>query len=100
MRADFLESALACPELRDLLQGRQYLLGEIADADLLKVIAEPAREVGAFFENALPARIIDHIRENRRALALLEDALFELWRRRRGVWLTHQAYEENGGIST
>ena len=25
MRADFLESALACPELRDLLQGRQYL---------------------------------------------------------------------------
>jgi hypothetical protein len=100
MRGDFLESALACPELRDLLQGRQYLLGEIADADLLKVIAEPAREVGAFFENALPARIIDHIRENRRALALLEDALFELWRRRRGVWLTHQAYEENGGIST
>jgi hypothetical protein len=34
------------------------------------------------------------------AAALLEDALFELWRRRRGVWLTHQAYEENGGTST
>jgi hypothetical protein len=89
MPADFLESALAFPELRDILQGRQYLLGEIADADLLKVIAEPAREVGAFFENALPARIIDHFRENRGALALLEDALFELWRRRRGVWLTN-----------
>jgi len=48
---------------------------------------------------ALPARIIEHVRENRGALALLEDALFELWRRRRGVWLTHQAYEENGGTT-
>ena len=50
LRADFLDRALKFPDLKDLLQDRQYLLGELSVDALREAIVRPAQAVGAFLE--------------------------------------------------
>jgi len=51
------------------------------------------------FEKGLVGRLIDDMRDQPAALPLLGFTLAQLWQRRHGVWLTHAAYEEVGGVS-
>ena len=101
LRADFMPHCLRMPELKGLLQDRQLLLGELAtdEAALREVIQRPAQEVGAMLETGLMEVLLADVRRQSGALPLLEHALSELWRERRGPWLTLAAYKETGGVS-
>lgn len=98
LRADFLDRCLTFPVLRDLLQGGQYLLGPMLGPALREAIVRPAQEVGAYFEKGLVGMILREVEQEPGALPLLQHALYELWRARRGPWLTIDAYETSGGV--
>ena len=99
LRADFLDRCLAFPQLKDLLQDRQILLGPLNEPALRDAIVRPAQLVGAFFEKGLVSTILRDVQAQPGVLPLLQHALFELWRARRGPWLTLEAYEAIGGVS-
>ncbi|MGD2048283.1 MAG: SUMF1/EgtB/PvdO family nonheme iron enzyme [Chloroflexota bacterium] len=98
LRADFLDRGLAFPALRDLLQDRHVLLGALNKEALREAIVRPAQEVGAFFEKGLVNTILRDVSSELGAMPLLQHALYELWRQRRGPWLTLEAYEATGGV--
>jgi hypothetical protein len=99
LRADFFERCLGEPMLRELLQDHQVLLGSMSPAALQEAILRPAQEVGAFLEKGLVGTILRDVSAEPGTLPLLEHALYELWRARRGAWLTLSAYEASGGVS-
>jgi WD40 repeat protein len=99
LRADFLDKALSIPQLKELFQDRQVLLGPMDDQALREVIVRPAQLVGALFEKGLVQTIIRDVEAGPGSLPLLEHALHELWQRRRGPWLTLEAYEQSGGVT-
>lgn len=98
LRADFFGRCLDLPLLPELLQGRDVLLGRLDDEALHDVILRPAQKVGASLEKGLIATILKDFSREPGALPLLEDTLDQLWRARRGEWLTLEAYKESGGI--
>jgi WD40 repeat protein len=120
LRADFLDRCLVFPELGEWLEDRQVLLGALSEAALREAVVGPAREVGAFFEKGLvgvilrdvktqpsvilrdvetqPGAILRDVETQPGVLPLLQHALYELWRARRGPWLTLEAYEDKGGV--
>ena len=99
LRADFLDRALAVPQLKTLLQDHQVLLGAMDNDALRDVILRPAQAVGAFFEKGLVGTILKDVDIEPGTLPLLQHALYELWRQRRGPWLTIDAYDESGGVA-
>ena len=99
LRADFVRHCLDFADLRALLEPNQLLLGAMGEDALREAIVKPAQVVGAMFEKGLVGRLIDDMRDQPAALPLLGFTLAQLWQRRHGVWLTHAAYEEIGGVS-
>jgi WD40 repeat protein len=99
LRADFFDRCLGVAVLRELLEDRQVLLGNLGEEALRDVITQPARLVGAYLERDLLTAILRDTSREPGALPLLEDALEQLWRARDGAWLTLAAYEASGGIS-
>jgi WD40 repeat protein/energy-coupling factor transporter ATP-binding protein EcfA2 len=101
VRADFIEPCLQIPDLKALLQDRQLLLGELGKdtVALREVIQRPAQEVGAMLETGLTEVLLADMGRQSGALPLLEDTLLELWRTRRGPWLTHSSYKALGGLA-
>ncbi len=99
LRADFVKHCLDFPDLRALLEVNQHLLGSMGGDALREAIVKPAQAVGAMFEKGLVARLVNDMRDQPAALPLLQFALAQLWQRRHGVWLTHAAYEDIGGVS-
>ncbi len=75
------------------------LLGPLDEPALREVIVRPAQEVGALFEKGLVSIILRDVAAEAGALPLLEQALYELWRARRGPWLTQDAYDASGGVA-
>ncbi|MEU9024242.1 trypsin-like peptidase domain-containing protein [Actinomadura sp. NPDC048394] len=98
LRADFVQHCLAFAELRELLTAGQLLLGPLDEPSLREAMLMPAQHVGALFERGLVDRVLAEMRGRSGALPLLQTALAALWRRRRGVWLTHADYDAVGGI--
>ncbi|HEV2375324.1 MAG TPA: trypsin-like peptidase domain-containing protein [Streptosporangiaceae bacterium] len=98
LRADFVQHCLGYAELRDLLTDGQLLLGPLDDPSLREAMLMPAQHVSALFERGLVDRVLTDMRGRTGALPLLQTALAELWRRRRGVWLTHADYDAVGAI--
>lgn len=100
LRADFIPHCLRVTDLKNLLQERQMLLGELATDDqaLREIIQRPAHEVGAMLETGLMEVLLADVHSQTGALPLLEHALSELWRARRGPWLTLDAYKTSGGV--
>ncbi len=99
LRADFFDHSLSLAPLRELLQDRVVLLGSLGDEAFRDVILRPAQKVGAYLEKDLLTAILRDVSREPGALPLLEDALDQLWRARKGAWLTMAAYEASGGIS-
>jgi WD40 repeat protein len=99
MRADFIDRCLEIGALKELLQDRTMLIGEVGDDALREIVKEPAARVGAFLEKGLMERILTDVHDQSGSLPLLEQALYELWRQRRGAWLTHEAYDDSGGVA-
>jgi hypothetical protein len=98
LRADFYSHCLGVRPLADRLEGRVVNIGPMTEEELRRAIEEPARSVGVRFESGLAERILEDVRGEPGTLPLLEFALTELWGKRRGGLLTHEAYEEFGGV--
>ncbi|MFW9264866.1 hypothetical protein [Nostoc sp. CALU 546] len=98
MRVDFLGNALSYPRFGDLLQNADVKVRSMNREELSQVIEKPAEKLGVSFEAGLVKRILDDVEDEPGNLPLLEFALTELWRRRKGKQLTHIAYEEIGEV--
>ena len=98
LRGDFVGSALAYRPLSDRLQGSQVNLGPMNAEELKLAIRNPACEVGLEFQTGLSERILDDVGEEPGHLPLLEFVLRELWDKRQGGKLLHDAYDRMGGL--
>ena len=98
MRADFLGSALSYRPFADVLQNADIKLGAMNRSELSQVIEKPAEKLGVSFEAGLVKRILGDVEDEPGNLPLLEFALTELWQKRTGKQLTHEAYELIGQV--
>lgn len=98
VRADFYGHIGRHPELVEALEGAQILVGPMTTDELRRAITEPARHVGATVETALVTRLVADVAGQAAALPLVQHALAETWRRRRGMTLSLTGYEEAGGV--
>ncbi len=98
MRADFLGNALSYPKFGDLLQNADIKIRSMNHEELTQVIAKPAEKLGVSFEGGLVERILNDVEDEPGNLPLLEFALTQLWKERKGKQLTHAAYEKIGEV--
>ncbi|MEM1167994.1 MAG: trypsin-like peptidase domain-containing protein, partial [Cyanobacteria bacterium P01_H01_bin.35] len=98
LRADFLGSALSDRSLADALQNSDVKLGPMSSQELRSVIEMPAQKLGVRLEAGLTERILKDVERSPGNLPLLEFALERLWGKQRNGQLTHEAYEEVGGV--
>ena len=66
--------------------------------ELAQAIEKPANKVGLTFEPGLVERLLDDVGQEPGNLPLLEFALTNLWERRQGGQLLHQAYDDMGRV--
>lgn len=105
LRSDFYSAIVARRDLSDRLTGGVVNIGPVSRAardggmsELEEIVRLPAEAAGLRFEDGLVARILADVGAEPGRLPLLEYLLAELWRRRTGGALTHQAYEDLGGV--
>ncbi|MGH3988852.1 MAG: AAA family ATPase, partial [Pseudonocardiaceae bacterium] len=98
VRADFSDRLLAHPDAAPRLDGRFVPLSPLGAGALRRVVSEPAERQEVEFAPGLVDRIVRDARAEVGALPLLEFTLNELWPRQRRRMLTHEAYEEIGGL--
>jgi len=98
LRADFLGSALSYRPLADALQNADVKLGPMNRQELQSAIAKPAQKLGVSIEPGLTERILEDVEKSPGNLPLLEFALTLLWKKQSHGHLTHQAYQEIGGV--
>ncbi|MFS8097849.1 hypothetical protein LFM09_11975 [Lentzea alba] len=98
VRADFYGHCGRYPELVKALQDSQVLVGPMDADELRQAITQPASREGCVLDTALVARLVAEAAGQPAALPLVSHALLETWRRRRGLRLTVEGYEEAGGI--
>ncbi|WP_156818202.1 nSTAND1 domain-containing NTPase [Mastigocladopsis repens] len=99
LRADFYGFVLAYRPLRDALQQfTPQLLSAMNREELLRAIEQPAQKIEVQLEAQLAQRILDDVGNEPGNLPLLEFALTRLWSLQQNRTLTHQAYQEIGGV--
>jgi energy-coupling factor transporter ATP-binding protein EcfA2 len=98
MRADFYDRLSAYPALVALVAREQAYITPMSQADLVRVIAEPAKQGGWRFIEGLVEQMVDDVGREPGRLPLLSHALLETWQRRRDVVLTLGGYREAGGV--
>jgi WD40 repeat protein len=99
MRADFLAKSAEVPALADRLAAFQFLVTPMVESQLREAIQGPAARAGLELEPGLADMILDDVADQPGGLPLLEHALYELWKRRQGRWLSFEAYREIGGVT-
>ncbi|MEU2072517.1 nSTAND1 domain-containing NTPase [Streptomyces anulatus] len=101
LRSDALDAALDHPHLGRVITRQQvYTLGRMDVEQLCEVAAAPVDSVpGVSYEPGLVDRILADARTEPGVLPALGLLLELLWQRRRRGLLTHQAYDELGGIT-
>jgi WD40 repeat protein len=98
LRADFYAKCAFFPELSSRLASHQFLVTPMAEDNLRQAIEHPARRVGLQLESKLTETILHDVANQPGTLPLLEHALLELWKCRRGHMLTLEGYQERGGV--
>ncbi|MCG8363761.1 MAG: CHAT domain-containing protein [Pseudanabaenales cyanobacterium] len=99
LRADFLGQALAYPPLGKALQHcPPTLLLAMNREELERAIVRPATEMNVRLEKGLANRLMDEVDHQPGRLPLLEFTLTQLWSNQKDGWLSHQVYEEIGGV--
>ena len=99
LRADFYGYVLSYRPFRDALQEfTPQLLSSMKREELQQAIELPAQKLEIQLEPQLTQRILDDVGEEPGNLPLLEFALTRLWEKQINRELTHQAYEEIGGV--
>ncbi|QFY09489.1 hypothetical protein GBF35_25120 [Nonomuraea phyllanthi] len=98
VRTDFYTHCARHPDLAEVLQQAQILVGPMTTEELRQAITRPAVETGHRVEGALVSRLVAEAKGQAGVLPLVSHALLETWRRRRGNTLTLAGYESTGGI--
>ncbi|MBW4446485.1 MAG: CHAT domain-containing protein [Spirirestis rafaelensis WJT71-NPBG6] len=99
LRADFYGYVLSYRPFRDALQEfTPQLLSSMKREELKAAIALPAQKLEVQLEGQLTQRILDDVGQEPGNLPLLEFALTRLWEKQQNRVLTHQAYDEIGGV--
>jgi len=99
LRADFYGYVLSYRPARDALQEyTPQLLSSMKREELQAAIELPAQKSEVQLEAQLTQRILDDVGQEPGNLPLLEFALTRLWEKQINRELTHQAYEEIGGV--
>ena len=99
LRADFYGYVLSYRPFRDALQEyTPQLLSSMKREELQAAIKLPAQKSEVQLEPQLTQRILDDVGQEPGNLPLLEFALTRLWEKQINRELTHQAYEEIGGV--
>ncbi|MCC5619121.1 CHAT domain-containing protein, partial [Nostoc sp. CHAB 5836] len=99
LRADFLGIALDYQPMGQALQQYTALLLTPMDKEELRdVIENPALKMKVELEEGLTSKLIDDLDNHPGRLPLLEFTLTQLWSKQKNWYLTHQAYEEIGGL--
>ncbi|NEQ36637.1 MAG: trypsin-like serine protease [Okeania sp. SIO3I5] len=75
-----------------------YFLGPMNSQELRSVIEMPAQKLGVRLEAGLTERILKDVERSPGNLPLLEFALERLWGKQSNSQLTHEGYEEVGGV--
>ena len=99
LRADFYGYVLSYRPWRDALeQFPPKLLSSMSQKELRMAIELPAQKSEVHLQEGLTKRILDDVGNEPGNLPLLEFALTRLWEKQQKRVLTHQAYEEVGGV--
>ncbi len=98
LRADFYGYLLANRSWSDALQNAVLNLGPMSHEELQAAIEEPAALLSTGLEQGLTDQLIQETEGHAGRLPVLELTLTELWSKQQQGWLTHQAYEEMGGV--
>src|SRR5260221_2615290 len=85
------------PDFGELVRSRMETVLPLTAEGLERAIERPAEQVGVSFEPGLVASIVSEVNYQPGALPLLQYALTELFERRQGRLLTHEAYRAIGG---
>lgn len=99
VRADFFDQPLRHREFGDVLRAGTVPVPAPTEAEMRRMIVEPANGVGVSFEPGLVERIVGEVRLQPGALPLLEFALTDLFERRESDVLSLEAYEASGGVA-
>ena len=99
LRADFYGHALSYRPLSDALQSSGiYNLAPMNSQELRAAIEKPAHKMKVELESGLTTKLIDDLGTKPGRLPLLEFTLSLLWDKHEKWYLTHQAYQEIGGL--
>ena len=98
LRADFYGHALSYRPFSDALQGAVLNLGPMSREELRAAIEQPAIQMQVRLEKELTNKLIHAGDGQSGRLPLLEFALTQLWSKQTDGWLTHEGYEEIGGV--
>lgn len=101
LRDDFLIKVQQLEPLRERLSSSLQLLATPAEADLLRVLVEPATRAGYSFDDAaLPQTMVQAVQAYPGALAMLSFTASQLWelRDRQLHLLRAKTYEALGGV--
>ena len=99
LRADFYGYVLSYRPFSDALQQFKHSpLGLMSRDELKTAIEQPAKKLGVTLQTHLAERILNDVGQEPGNLPLLEFALTQLWDKQKNDELTHQAYDEIGGV--
>ena len=99
LRADFIGKVLDYQPMGEAL--KQYspvLLTPMNPEELTAAIEQPAHKMKVEFEKGLTSKLIDDLGTQPGRLPLLEFTLSLLWEKHDRWYLTHEAYEQIGGL--
>lgn len=98
LRADFYGRCGEYPRFRELLSANHVLIGPMEPGDVVRAIELPARRADLEIDRPLVEALVADVAGEPGGLPLLSTALLELWRRRDGRRLSHDAYRSSGGV--
>lgn len=99
LRSDFIHRLDQLPRLaRQLNEAGRYHLRTMDEEELTRVIHGMAQRAGLRLSEGLPTRMVRDVRSEGSQLPLLGHALRGLWSLRSGALLTHERYEQLGGV--
>lgn len=98
LRADFYGYALSYRPFSDALQQGIYNLGPMNREELRRSVEKPAQKMKIVLEEGLTDTLIRDLGNESGRLPLLEFTLMQLWLKPRKWFLTHEAYQEIGGL--
>jgi hypothetical protein len=98
MRADFWGECATYPDLKEKMLAHQELIAPMTTSRLRSAVEHQAAKVGLRFDADFVNTVLNEVAGEPGAMALLQHALLEMWKRRHGKWLRTKEYRAIGGV--